>query len=708
MQLSPTALVLLGLLLAAWTGAAAWLALSARTREGQAKGARLSALRLARMIDTAPALPLLVRADGRIEGHERLAAWLGLERLPDFLSELGGEHGLARADLDALTQAVRRSQKTAAPFELAVGWAGEGGQAHTSARSLAVRGQRADPAIAPNAALVWWFDFSESEAELAALREEAASATGDFAALVGLIESAPMPIWLRGADLRLQMVNRAYVAAVGASNSGEVIERQLELVEPIEGHAAGQFAARALQTGEPVERVVQATLGRQRVALKVSDLPLGAAGIAGYAVDIEEQERRNRTLRAFRSAQRALLDQLSLGIARFDRERQLDFANDPFRRIFKLPPAPELEALPFDRLLDQMRDAGRLPERRDFPEWRAELAEWFTADEPVRVDWPLSDGVHLKIIAHPLPDGGLVLAAEDRTEQLALAATRDMLLRTRTAMIDSLSEALAVFAPDGRMQLWNRRFPEIFALPDALFEQPPRIDALVEEIGRRLARPEQRKAIGEAVRSATLDRMQHGGQVQLPDGRVLVFTALPLPDGNGLLTVLDITGAALPTHQSKPPAPEVAEEEPTPADEPEPVELLPLLTAIAHEREALLDDRNQALELRAARNAGSVTTSRRGLAEALGILLDAAIANAPQGTGRIQVALNGPKKPRIIITDNGRGTTEQLPLALASSGARNGAHASEIARARRLLEALGGRLELVAGEGGTTASITLP
>ena len=50
-----------------------------------------------------------------------------------------------------------------------------------------------------------------------------------------------------------------------------------------------------------------------------------------------------------------------------------------------------------------------------------------------------------------MPDGGLVLVAEDRTEQLALSATRDTLLRTRTATFDSLFESLAVFAPDAKL-----------------------------------------------------------------------------------------------------------------------------------------------------------------------------------------------------------------------------------------------------------------
>src|SRR5690606_5750464 len=160
---------------------------------------------------------------------------------------------------------------------------------------------------------------------------------------------------------------------------------------------------------------------------------------------------------------------------------------------------------------------------------------------PTEDAWTLSDGTHLRIVAQPMPDGGLVLVAEDRSEQLALSAVRDTLLRTRTATFDSLFESLAVFAPDGRMQLWNRRFPQIWGLPDELLDEHPRIEPLLEKIGTRLARPAQRQAIGEVVRAATLDRKQRGGRVQLADGRTLEFAGVPLPDGNGLLTVLDVT-----------------------------------------------------------------------------------------------------------------------------------------------------------------------
>src|SRR6187402_1834326 len=116
MELSPVELVLLGLLLAGWTFGAVWLVLAAQHRARHARAARSTARRLTRMIEDSPAVPLLVKADGKIEGPERLAAWLGLDKLPGFISELdSGDAGLSADDLEQLRDAVRKTQKTAAP-----------------------------------------------------------------------------------------------------------------------------------------------------------------------------------------------------------------------------------------------------------------------------------------------------------------------------------------------------------------------------------------------------------------------------------------------------------------------------------------------------------------------------------------------------------------------------------------------------------------
>jgi signal transduction histidine kinase len=57
----------------------------------------------------------------------------------------------------------------------------------------------------------------------------------------------------------------------------------------------------------------------------------------------------------------------------------------------------------------------------------------------------------------------------------------------------------------------------------------------------KLRRPGQVATIGQVIEAATLERRQQSGRLELADGRYLAFAGVPLPDGNGLLTILDIT-----------------------------------------------------------------------------------------------------------------------------------------------------------------------
>jgi signal transduction histidine kinase len=785
MTFTPTALALGGLLLAAWALVAAWFVLAARAREKRAETALRNARRLARMVEESPAIPLLVRADGRIEASGRLARWLGLERVPQYLSELkedeggaNGGGGIPVIQLGELNDLVRRTQKTGAPFRMVVTPSG-------SRRSLSLRGQLADPQISPGgAALVWVFDFSESEGELIRLRDDALRARADFTALVGLIEAAPMPMWFRDRQGRLRLVNRAYVEAVQGESAAGVVEAQTELVEAVDGLSAAQVALQAAQMERPIERMVPATINGQRRTLRLSDLPLGAEGIAGYAVDIEDMEELARSLRAFREAQRAMLDQLSAGVAQFDAARRLVFANQPFQRIFALKPTVMLDPPPFERLLDMARDAGRVPEARDFPVWRREKAAWFRDSVAHEEAWPLPDGTHLRVVAQPMPDGGLLLIAEDRTEELRISANRDTLLRTRTATFDSLFESLGVFAPDGHMQLWNRRFAQDWGLDGEFLDTHPKIDLLLERIASRLLKPAQARLVGDVVRAATLDRKQTGGRAVLADGRTLEFAGVPLPDGNGLLTVLDITDSqkaeaalrernaalleadavktrflanmsyefrtpltsiggfaelleagvggelnesgrdyvaailssvhtlgeqietVLDLSQSEAGLLPLAEEE---------IELLPFVTKLVEERAEAVGEGGLTLDLRGDKSAGRVKGDRRRLGRVIGHLIDNAIAATPRG-GRILVDLAPTAEgPRIVVSDNGPGM-DSATLARALEGLKSGPTGNHDRRrglglplARRIIEAHGGRFELLSEPGqGTAAIIQLP
>jgi len=233
---------------------------------------------------------------------------------------------------------------------------------------------------------------------------------------------------------------------------------------------------------------------------------------------------------------------MTAGTAQFDADRNLSFFNRPFAMMAQVDPEWLAERPEFDRVLERMRDNHRLPEARDFPAWKEERRAWFSSPEEVlEEEWMLPNGDHIRVVAQPLPDGGLRLFLEDRTEQLRLASARDTLLRVRAATFDNLFEAISVFASDGRLYLWNRRFIEDWELDEEWLTEHPRVDELVPAMAQKLVNPDSATQIREIIRQTTNERQSQSGRVSMTDGRHFAFAAVPLPDGNALFTMVDVT-----------------------------------------------------------------------------------------------------------------------------------------------------------------------
>ncbi|WHO37207.1 PAS-domain containing protein [Sphingobium sp. AP49] len=533
---SPLATLLLGVVLAAWLGAAIWALFTGQRmrREGMQAQGKLD--RLAILLSSAPAAPIIIHPDGRMEAADRLAKWLGRDRVPAFVSELTApDSGLEPADGAILGQEIAAAQKAGKSFSLPIRGTG-------SSRTLLVRGAPAGPGLAANGGVVLWiFDATDSQSEIQALTATVGQLRDALEALAGLVEAAPFPMWHRTPDLRLSLVNSAYVRAVDSPGAREVIANGTELVEAVSGLSPQDAAAEAVAGGGPIARMVPATIDGERRTMRVVDVPLGDAGVAGFAMDQHELEQARVEHRRLEAAQRDLLDRLSAGVAQFGPDRALRFWNQPFISLFALNQDALADTPLFERVLDQMRDARRLPDNRDFPAWRAERRDWFLSPDPLEENWLLVDGTHLRVYAQPLPDGGLLLIFEDRTEQVQLSSARDTLLRVRTATFDNLFESIGVFSSDGRLHLWNSRFRIIWGVSEEALAAHPRIDELMRTVQTRLAKPQQSNLVRELVRAATVERKQRVGHVGFADGRVFEFAAIPLPDGNALFTMLDVT-----------------------------------------------------------------------------------------------------------------------------------------------------------------------
>lgn len=530
-------------LAAIWLPVAALLSLLAARRMARARTVLESARSLAGLLAAAPVRPLLVTGSGRVEVDEQLLRELGLDHAPTRLEQLAGDGtGLDPDDLATLTDELKAARLTGGLVNRAVRLAG-------SDRVLEVRGGPAPEPSEAGSILLWLSDTSNAERDKAQLTEQLEDTGAALNALMHLIEAAPFPMWYRGPDFRLGLVNSAFVSAVEAQSAAAVISTGIELIDGSGGAGARAAAERALTEGRPFSRTQPATIGGERRMLRLVDVPLGGGAVAGFAIDIQELEDARFELGRYIESQRELADRMTAGSVQFDPDRTLSFFNQPFAIMAQLDPEWLAEQPEFDRVLERMRENGRLPETRDFPQWKAERRGWFTLpEEAVEEEWILANGDHLRVVGQALPDGGLRLIFEDRTEQVRLASARDTLLRVRTATFDNLFEGIGVFAADGRLYLWNRRFCSFWDLDESWLGEHPRVDELVPAMARRLVNPTAAAQLRELVRAATNERRQGSGRLSMVDGSHFEFGSVPLPDGNALFTMVDVTDSTRIEH----------------------------------------------------------------------------------------------------------------------------------------------------------------
>ena len=150
MQVSGTILAVAGAILALWLVGGVWAMATGLRMRRQSLFQREQADRLAGLLQSAPAIPVLVRNDGHIEAPGRLANWLGRDTVPAFVSELTGEEGgLAPADREGLARDIVAAQRGARGFTRSI-------RAEASNRTLLVRGAPAGPELANMGAVILW------------------------------------------------------------------------------------------------------------------------------------------------------------------------------------------------------------------------------------------------------------------------------------------------------------------------------------------------------------------------------------------------------------------------------------------------------------------------------------------------------------------------------------------------------------------------
>jgi signal transduction histidine kinase len=481
-------------------------------------------------------------------------AWAGADRP----AEIDGDLGLVDAGSDPCRVLAFSSwlpSKSAAALDAAVARLREHGESfRLSFRSAADRQLELDGRPVGGSAVMRIKDVSGDRLEVSRLAELQAQAKQDLEAFKAMLETLPAPAWVRDRAGSLTWVNGAYARAVEATDQNDVVARGLELTE----RPARDAIASSRRAGQAFRGRASVTAAGERRIFEIVEAPAETASV-GMAFDLSEIEAMRGVLNREVEAHARTLDQLSTAVAIFDRGQKLVFHNAAYRQIFALdqtwldqqPTEPEiLDRLRAARVLPELGVFGTevsgspaVPQQADFRAFKARLASFYQSLEARQEIWYLPDGRTLRIVITPNPQGGVTYLFDDATERYRLESRFNGLLRVQGETLDTLKEGVAVFGSDGRLELYNPAFSELWALTAADLTDSPHIDHVAAACMARFANPDSWSELRATVAGWQDQRMALERRLARRDGSVLDCSASPLPNGATLLTFIDRTAS---------------------------------------------------------------------------------------------------------------------------------------------------------------------
>lgn len=467
---------------------------------------------------------------------QRVVVWSSEHKKPELVGTLPLESGapddrsaflafgrwLTPRSAAALDHAIMALRERSVGFDLTV-------EAAMGA-ALEVQGRKTAKHV-----IVRFVSLSETHRSNARLKVENQRLASEHETLLGLLDALKMPFWLRSVDGRLKWVNRAYAAAVEAESSSLALRDGKEFL----GTQARETIARQRASSPVFEQMLSTVIKGDRKMFAITDFagPEGSAGIAADISDIEAlREEQQRTVRSHADT----LDQLNTAVAIFDAGQKLRFFNQAFQKLWGLE-HKFLDSAPDNALLlDRLRSLGKLAEQPEWRRWKENLLSAYRTVDPQEHWWHLPDGRTIRVVANPQPNGGVTWLFENLTEKIDLESRYQTAVRVQGETLDNLAEGVAVFGPDGRVRLSNPAFSNLWGLDPSLAKPETHIAAIRAACDQRLAQ----SPWGSFVASVTGfddERRDRHGLAELHNGTVLRYAVIHLPNGQVMMTFVDVT-----------------------------------------------------------------------------------------------------------------------------------------------------------------------
>ena len=183
-----------------------------------------------------------------------------------------------------------------------------------------------------------------------------------------------------------------------------------------------------------------------------------------FATPCDTAVKAETALRDFTQTLTKTFAHLPIGLAIFDRQRQLALFNPALLDLCNLPP-DFLSARPtLFAFLDAMRDRNMIPEPKDYRTWRKQMTalEKEASAGLFEETWSLPSGQTYRLVGRPHPNGALALMFEDISTEINRIRRYRADLELGQSVLDAMDQAVAVFSSGGALLMTNARYADLW------------------------------------------------------------------------------------------------------------------------------------------------------------------------------------------------------------------------------------------------------
>ncbi|OZB19444.1 MAG: hypothetical protein B7X55_03570 [Rhodobacterales bacterium 34-62-10] len=337
------------------------------------------------------------------------------------------------------------------------------------------------------------------------------------------VTGAPYPIWQSDGTGQVLWANTAYRDLVARFKAGPLPDADCPALFKIPFHDDG---------GSTTYRMSVTPAGSvQPYWFDVRSLRLDA-GWMNYATDVNAVVNAEIAQRNFVQTLTKTFAQLSIGLAIFDRKRQLALFNPALIDLTSLP-AEFLSARPnLLSFFDRLRDRQMMPEPKNYRSWRDQIADLVAAADNGQYleTWSLPSGLTYRISGRPHPDGAVAFLFEDISAEISLTRRFRSQLELGQSVLNTLEQSIAVFSPSGVLAFSNTAYRQMWGIdPDSSFA-----DISVTDASRHWQAGSMPTPVWGDLRDFVVqfgERADWQADVTLRDGRTVTCQVVPMAGG---------------------------------------------------------------------------------------------------------------------------------------------------------------------------------